>query len=87
MPVEMRLATPERDGYGSNKSDVFEASPMAQLTVRKLSDEVVGALKLGAAANGRSAESEHREILRATLLEANQDFAGWAASAKAAFDC
>ena len=41
---------------------------MAQLTVRKVSDEVVGALKRRAAANGRSAEAEHRNILRASLL-------------------
>lgn len=48
---------------------------MAQLTVRKVSDEVVGALKRQAAANGRSAEAEHRDILRASLLGAEEDFA------------
>ena len=48
---------------------------MAQLTVRKVSDEVVGALKRRAAANGRSAEAEHRDILRASLLGAEEDFA------------
>ena len=48
---------------------------MAQLTVRKVSPEVVGALKQRAAANGRSAEAEHREILRASLLGAKEDFA------------
>ena len=53
---------------------------MAQLTVRKLSDEVVGALKRRAAANGRSAEAEHRAILRASLLGAEEDFATRAAA-------
>lgn len=48
---------------------------MAQLTVRKVSDEVIGALKRRAAANGRSAEAEHRNILRVSLLGAEEDFA------------
>lgn len=40
---------------------------MAQLIVRDLDEEVVAALEARAAANGRSAEAEHREILRAAL--------------------
>jgi plasmid stability protein len=40
---------------------------MAQLIVRKIKDGVVRALKLRAARHGRSAEAEHREILRQTL--------------------
>ena len=48
---------------------------MAQLTVRKISQEVVGALKRRAAANGRSAEAEHREILHALLLGKEERFA------------
>jgi antitoxin FitA len=40
---------------------------MAQLIVRKIKDDVVRALKLRAARHGRSAEAEHREILRQTL--------------------
>ena len=48
---------------------------MAQLTVRKVSREVVTALKQRATANGRSAEAEHREILRTTLLGRVEDFA------------
>ena len=48
---------------------------MAQLTVRKVSDELVGALKRRAAAHGRSAEAEHRNILHAVLLGAEDDFA------------
>jgi plasmid stability protein len=40
---------------------------MAQLLVRKIRDDLVRALKLRAARHGRSAEAEHREILRETL--------------------
>ena len=53
---------------------------MAQLTVRKLSEEVVGALRRRAAANGRSAEAEHRAILRETLLGTEEEFATRAAA-------
>jgi len=53
---------------------------MAQLTVTKLRREVVGALKRRAAANGRSAEAEHREILRASLLGTGEDFSARAAA-------
>ena len=48
---------------------------MAQLTVRNLAPDVVGALKRRAAANGRSAEAEHRDILRKALLVDEEDFA------------
>lgn len=41
---------------------------MAQLLVRNIDDVVVDALRLRAARNGRSAEAEHREILREALL-------------------
>lgn len=41
---------------------------MAQLIVRNLEDEVVQALKRRAAEHQRSAEEEHRTILRAALL-------------------
>jgi len=47
---------------------------MAQLTVRNVSDSVVRALKLRAAAHGRSAEAEHRQILREALLAEPGDF-------------
>jgi len=36
--------------------------------VRNIEEEVVRALKLRAASSGRSAEAEHREILRQALL-------------------
>ena len=40
---------------------------MAQLIVRNLDEELVTRLKLRAAEHGRSAEAEHREILRQAL--------------------
>jgi antitoxin FitA len=40
---------------------------MAQLIVRDLEEGLVLALKRRAAEHGRSAEAEHREILRQTL--------------------
>ena len=50
---------------------------MAQLTVRDIPDEVVKALRVRAAQNGRSAEAEHRLILaEAVRASARQDF--WA---------
>ena len=42
---------------------------MAQLIVRNLDDELVARLKQRAAEHGRSAEAEHREILRQALIE------------------
>jgi plasmid stability protein len=41
---------------------------MAQLIVRNLQATLVEALKRRAAEHGRSAEAEHREILREALL-------------------
>ena len=40
---------------------------MAQLTIRNVDPQVVRALKIRAAMNGRSAEGEVREILRQAL--------------------
>lgn len=40
---------------------------VAQLMVRKLTDDLVKALKRRAAKNNRSAEQEHREILKDAL--------------------
>lgn len=42
---------------------------MAQLIVRNIEEEVVEALKRRAARHGRSAEAEHRELLRKALLQ------------------
>lgn len=42
---------------------------MSQLIVRNIEDELVGALKRRAARHGRSAEAEHREILREALRQ------------------
>ena len=41
---------------------------MATLTVRNLDDDLVRALRIRAAEHGRSAEAEHREILRQSLM-------------------
>lgn len=43
---------------------------MAQLIVRRLEEEVLARLKARAVAHGRSAEAEHRAILRAALVDA-----------------
>ena len=48
---------------------------MTQLTVRNISAHIVRTLKQRAAAHGRSAEAEHREILRDVLLQGEEDFA------------
>jgi plasmid stability protein len=48
----------------------MKAKSLTQLIVRNLDDEVVRELKLRAARHGRSAEAEHREILREVLLPA-----------------
>jgi antitoxin FitA len=41
---------------------------MATLTVRNLDDDLVRRLRIRAAEHGRSAEAEHREILRLALV-------------------
>jgi len=43
---------------------------MAQLLVRNIEGDLVRELKLRAARHGRSAEEEHRQILRAALRQA-----------------
>jgi plasmid stability protein len=45
-----------------------EAGRMGQLTVRKVDEEIIRRLKIRAAEQGRSAEAEHREILKQALL-------------------
>jgi plasmid stability protein len=48
---------------------------MAQLLVRNVDEETVAWLKARAAANGRSVEAEHREVLRsARAASAPADF-------------
>lgn len=42
---------------------------VAQLIVRGIEEEVVARLKVRAAKNGRSAEEEHRRILRSALAD------------------
>jgi antitoxin FitA len=41
---------------------------MATLTVRNLDEDVVRRLRIRAAEHGRSAEAEHRDILRLALI-------------------
>ena len=48
--------------------------PMAQLTVRNLSGDLVRSLRVRAAQNGRSAEAEHRLILDQAL---KSDWTAW----------
>jgi len=49
---------------------------VSQLIVRNVAEDIVRALKRRAARHGRSAEAEHREILRAALRE-DQDRASF----------
>ena len=48
---------------------------MATLTVRNLDEALVKRLRVRAAEHGRSAEAEHREILRVTLGGSEQQTA------------
>lgn len=57
---------------------------MAQLTVRKLPEDLVVRLKIRAARNNRSAEAEHRAILEAVLAERGDAFWDRAAELRAA---
>ena len=52
---------------------------MSQLIVRNLEPQIVDALRARAAAHGRSAEAEHRAILREVLLPeaAGEAFKQW----------
>lgn len=49
---------------------------MAQLTVRNVPDEIARALRVRAARHGRSAEAEHRLLLREALGAEQGEF--WA---------
>jgi antitoxin FitA len=53
------------------EGDLLKAE-LGQLTVRNVDEQVVRALKKRAVEHGRSAEAEHRDILRQTLLETDQ---------------
>jgi antitoxin FitA len=56
-------------------NDVMEGSMPSSLQVRNLEDDLVARLKRRAARHGRSAEAEHREILRQALAgEVEPDF-------------
>lgn len=47
---------------------------MAQLIVRNVEEQVARALRRRAAEHGRSAEAEHRDILRRALLSDGEAF-------------
>lgn len=49
---------------------IIDSTRMGQLIVRNIDEKIVRALKRRAAANGRSGEAEHREILRQALAPA-----------------
>lgn len=53
------------------RARVIALISMAQLIVRNLDDDLVRRLKRRAAANGRSAEEEHRQLLRQVLRPGN----------------
>ena len=57
---------------------------MATLTVRNLDDELVRTLRIRAAERGRSAEAEHREILRHALAGEQEGSARAAAAERLA---
>ena len=46
---------------------------MATLTVRNLEEDLVRRLRVRAAEHGRSAEAEHREILRLALVRTGRE--------------
>lgn len=66
------LASGQRLRYCLGNSIILEGSVMAQLIVRDLPAELVLALKRRAAKRNRSAEQEHREILKAALKGPNR---------------
>jgi plasmid stability protein len=56
---------------------------MAQLLVRNLEEDLVARLKARAAANGRSVEAEHRQILREALAPDDAEACGfWGLAAR-----
>lgn len=55
---------------------------MAQLVVRDVDEEVAAALKARAAANGRSTEAEHRQLLRDVLAPRKQQMKDFAEAAQ-----
>jgi antitoxin FitA len=54
---------------------------MASLHVRNVADELIARLKRRAARHGRSAEAEHREILR-QALSAESKLSSWELAAE-----
>ncbi len=55
---------------------------MATLTVRNLDEELVRRLRIRAVEHGRSAEAEHRELLRVALVPDDEQRLGRQAAAQ-----
>jgi len=64
-PQTESRAPQELDGVAEYA--IIDSTGMGQLIVRNIDEKLIRALKLRAAASGRSAEAEHREILREAL--------------------
>ena len=62
------LASPEDISTGAIIASVSDQGTKNQLIEGNLEEDVVRELKLRAARHGRSAEAEHRDILRQALL-------------------
>lgn len=72
--------TAARDFEIIESNDLNEVPMAGNLHVRNLDDELIAKLKRRAARHGRSAEAEHREILRQALeTEVNPAFDSLAA--------
>lgn len=74
-PWQLPQSAPDSALYGSAIIDSMSGKTSnTQLIVRNLEEEIVRELKLRAARHGRSAEAEHREILRQVLLRKEKSF-------------
>jgi plasmid stability protein len=66
-PDFTEICPPLPDDRSTPLAPVISMRAMAQLIVRDIDKALVDLLKRRAVANGRSAEAEHREILRTAL--------------------
>jgi len=80
LPSEIRLFWLSRAAIIALNGTIGSTSLTGNLHVRNLDDDLIAKLKIRAARHGRSAEAEHREILRQVLAgEAAPDFDALAA--------
>ena len=68
MQRDIDMIVNERYAVIAAVASIMELTFMASLTVRNLDAALVRRLRIQAAENDRSAEAEHREILRQALL-------------------